>query len=268
VTDPIAPFGELEFRMATAADLSAVGVLLDANGLPGADVAEHIDHFLLAWHGPALVGVTGVEPHGETGLLRSVCVASEYRRRGLGRLLCRQIEAYARNLGTRRLFLLTTTSSGYFANLGYHVHARDTAPEALRRSTQFQSLCPASAICMAKSLGEGALFLPPHLLPLRADVPGARMWAVALRQAMLTYFEVEPHARFDRHAHTGEQITTVVEGELFFELDDEVVCVTAGASIAIPPGVPHAVYTRSVGARAFDAWSPPPPRYAGDTSKE
>jgi hypothetical protein len=29
-------------------------------------------------------------------------------------------------------------------------------------------------------------------LPLRPDVPGARMWAVGMEKAMLTYFELEP----------------------------------------------------------------------------
>ncbi len=254
------------FRMASAADLAPVAQLLAANGLPGEDIGAHLDHVLLAWRGETLAGMAGVEAYGGAGLLRSVCVSPEFRNQGLAATLCRQIEAYARNAGMQRLFLLTTTAAGYFERLGYTACARDAAPEAVRQSAQFRALCPATATCMVKTLAGGALYLPSHLLPLRPDVPGARLWAVALERAMLTYFEVEPHARFERHAHEGEQITTVVEGELFFELDDAVVRVGPGAAIAIPPGVAHAVYTESVGAKAFDAWSPPPPRYAGQVA--
>jgi hypothetical protein len=119
---------------------------------------------------------------------------------------------------------------------------------------------------MARDLDEGALYLPKELLPLRDDVPGAKMWAVGLSSAMLTYFEVEPKTRFEIHSHEGEQITTVVDGELFFEIGSEVVRVGPGEAMAIPPKVPHAVYTAATGAKAFDAWSPPPPRYQPDAA--
>ena len=63
---------------------------------------------------------------------------------------------------------------------------------------------------------------PAGELTLRTDVPGARMWAVGLENAELTYFEVEPHSRFDEHSHESEQITLVLEGELCFEVDGRV----------------------------------------------
>ncbi len=176
------------FRLASAADLAPVAQLLAANGLPGEDIGAHLDHVLLAWRDQTLAGIAGVEAHGGAGLLRSVCVSPEFRNQGLAATLCRQIEAYARNAGMQRLFLLTTTAAGYFERLGYTACARDTAPEAVRQSAQFQALCPATATCMVKALAGGALYLPSHLLPLRPDVPGARLWAVALERAMLTYF--------------------------------------------------------------------------------
>jgi EamA-like transporter family len=52
-------------------------------------------------------------------------------------------------------------------------------------------------------------------LQLREDVPGAQLWAVSLEHTMLTYFEVQPHSRFERHQHESEQITLVLDGELF-----------------------------------------------------
>src|SRR5512143_3183235 len=36
-------------------------------------------------------------------------------------------------------------------------------------------------------------------LPLRENVRGAKMWAVALEKSMLTYFEMEPNTIFPEH---------------------------------------------------------------------
>jgi quercetin dioxygenase-like cupin family protein len=93
-------------------------------------------------------------------------------------------------------------------------------------------------------------------LQLREDVPGAFVWAVCLERTMLTYFDVQPHSRFYRHQHESEQITLVLEGELFFETAGQVIAVKAGDVIALPSNVPHAVFTREQRVRAVDAWSP------------
>ena len=94
-------------------------------------------------------------------------------------------------------------------------------------------------------------------LRLRPDVPGASMWAVALERTMLTYFEIEPRSRFQTHSHASEQITMVLDGELFFEVAGGMeVLVRAGEVIAIPANAPHAAWTGDRRARAVDSWSP------------
>jgi gluconokinase len=93
-------------------------------------------------------------------------------------------------------------------------------------------------------------------LQLRPDVPGVWMWAVSLRHTMLTYFEVQPHSRFESHSHESEQITMVLSGELFFEVQGAVHAVKTGEVIAIPSAVPHAVWTEALPVTAVDAWSP------------
>ena len=98
-------------------------------------------------------------------------------------------------------------------------------------------------------------------LALSPDVEGARFWAVALDNTLLTYFEVDAHCRFPVHQHESEQITHVLEGELFFVVDGVERCVGAGEVIAIPSHVSHAVFTREHAARAVDAWSPVLPAY-------
>jgi quercetin dioxygenase-like cupin family protein len=109
----------------------------------------------------------------------------------------------------------------------------------------------------------GASYYPRAALALEEDVAGARQWGVALDKTLLTYFEVESHCRFERHHHESEQITIVLDGELFFELDAETFCVRQGEVIATPSNLPHAVFTKDRSAIAVDAWSPVMPQYAG-----
>jgi amino-acid N-acetyltransferase len=54
--------------------------------------------------------------------------------------------------GIRRLYLLTATTQDFFAKHGYAVVPRGSVPEAIQTSTEFMSLCPASAICLHKRL--------------------------------------------------------------------------------------------------------------------
>jgi quercetin dioxygenase-like cupin family protein len=98
-------------------------------------------------------------------------------------------------------------------------------------------------------------------LPLSDDETGARFWSVSLSRTQLTYFEVEPNCRFDGHSHPSEQITLVLEGELFFETEFGTTRVGAGEVMAIPANVRHAVYTEAKEAKAVDAWSPVNKKY-------
>ena len=99
-------------------------------------------------------------------------------------------------------------------------------------------------------------------LPLvRDDETGARFWSVSLSRTQLTYFEVDPNCRFDGHSHPSEQITLVLQDELFFETVFGITRVGAGEVMAIPANVHHAVYTASQAAKAVDAWSPVNKKY-------
>jgi amino-acid N-acetyltransferase len=252
---------EVSYSMVDCSALTEVQAFLASNGLPHIDVGKHIEHFVVARYQGNVIATAAVEFHGRYGLLRSVCVHAGHRQQGLATQVCQLIESHARNLGIRQLYLLTNTAATYFARIGYATCARDSVSHEIQQTEEFRTLCPASAVCMVRCVSGGALHLPAAVLPLRQDVAGARMWAAGLNNTMLTYFEVEPHTRFEMHSHAGEQITSVIEGELFFELDEGAVRVGPGEVMAIPPGISHAVFTGAVGAKAFDAWSPPPSRY-------
>lgn len=105
-------------------------------------------------------------------------------------------------------------------------------------------------------------------LPLKPDVPGAKMWAVGLDKSMLTYFELEPNTKFPEHSHEAEQITMVLEGELTFAYDGKEIILKAGDVIAIPSNAAHSVYTGNMPCKAVDAWSPPRKDFLNNVSRK
>ena len=149
----------ITFSMATRNDLLVVQALLRANGLPCVDAGEHIEHFVLALENGKLVGSVGVELPGSDGLLRSLCVVSNYRNCGIATRLCNRIEAYARNAGVNRLYLLTTTARKFFSRRGYSICSRESLPPAMQATAEFRFLCPCTAVCMVRSLCDSAPFL-------------------------------------------------------------------------------------------------------------
>jgi amino-acid N-acetyltransferase len=138
---------------ARPADGTAVADQLRAAGLPVDDLSTAAGLALLtARCGGQLAGVVGVQALGAAGLLRSLAVAPEFRGRGLGGQLVAEAEALARARGVKDLYLLTTTAETYFARRGYTPAERGAAPAALQATGEFQSLCPASAVCLRKTL--------------------------------------------------------------------------------------------------------------------
>jgi amino-acid N-acetyltransferase len=145
-----------DLQPAGADDLPAILELLEASGLPTTDLhPECVTQFLLLRDGRRLDGVVGLERYGNVGLLRSLAVRPERRRAGLGIALTEALEKFAAGSGLTSVVLLTQTAQAFFAERGYRVIARDTVPPAMQSSSQFTSLCPASAICMRKELTPG-----------------------------------------------------------------------------------------------------------------
>lgn len=141
-------------RRAHAADYPAIRTLLESEDLPNEDVTvESIPRFFVASVADgSLIGCVAIEQYGTDALLRSLAVADGARREGLGRTLVAAAEQDAIAHGVRRLFLLTTTAADYFSGIGYHKYERAVAPGGIQSTSQFASLCPASATCMAKTL--------------------------------------------------------------------------------------------------------------------
>jgi amino-acid N-acetyltransferase len=252
---------EFTYRFATDGDLAAVQSLLVLCHLPTDGIEVLVHNCLVAQTKSEIVGMVALEQRDRAALFRSLAVAPDYRGRGLGQSLSAKIVSYARLLGVEQLYLLTTDAEHYFTPLGFTRTTRDEAPAAIRETSQFQHVCPSSAVCMFRDIRSEPIHASTELLRLQPDVPGAQMWAVALRHTMLTYFEVKPHSRFDFHSHESEQITMVLSGELFFDLHGSVYCVRSGEVIGIPSCAPHAVWTQESPVKAIDAWSPVMKKY-------
>jgi amino-acid N-acetyltransferase len=141
-------------QLTQAADLSVVERLLERNDLPAGDVRDKPDAFVVATVDGRRVGVGGIEQYGTEGLLRSVVVDTAVRGEGYGAALCDALEQWARDDGIERLSLLTTTAAEFFERRGYERIERDAAPAAVRETTQFSDLCPASATLMVKRIDD------------------------------------------------------------------------------------------------------------------
>jgi N-acetylglutamate synthase-like GNAT family acetyltransferase len=122
-------------------------------GLPAADVRAPDRYFWRYETGEGVpVGFGGLEIHGEDALLRSLVTLPPMRGFGFGSAMVAALETEAALRGCHTIWLLTVSSEGFFARLGYARHDRDKVPEAIRGTEEFASLCPASAAVMMKRL--------------------------------------------------------------------------------------------------------------------
>jgi len=134
---------------------SVAVALLQAANLPTEDLTDsHLEHFFLIGRPEAALGLIGLELFGHHALLRSLVVAPQARTAGIGSRLVAHAEAHARSYGADSIYLLTTSAEEFFAARGYARMERPAAPESIRATREFASLCPASSAFMVKQLRE------------------------------------------------------------------------------------------------------------------
>lgn len=145
-------------RPAQASDWPAIRRLLADAGLPTDDLdAPNPDGFLVAFDPaappPGVAGAIGLQAFGHTGLLRSLVVDADSRGAGIGAGLVAALEEQASAAGVTDLWLLTIDAEVFFWKLDFRIVERDGAPDAIRATPEFTTLCPASAHLMHKALG-------------------------------------------------------------------------------------------------------------------
>jgi amino-acid N-acetyltransferase len=145
--------GSIVFEPAGPADMSSVRALLVRCGLPTDDlVPASLAHFIVCRIEGALVGTIALEPLGETGLLRSLAVAPEWRGRRIAHELWVRLRRSAESDRIRHLYLLTTTADQLFSRWGFVTLPRQLVPDVVRVVPQYASLCPSTATVMAMDL--------------------------------------------------------------------------------------------------------------------
>ncbi|AWP22684.1 GNAT family N-acetyltransferase [Acidiferrobacter sp. SPIII_3] len=93
------------------------------------EIYRHLRDFFVIEVDERVAAIGALEIFTEDlGEVRSLVVAEEYERRGLGRLMVQRIIAEARQLGLRRLMALTYVPT-FFHKLGFVTVAMDTLPE-------------------------------------------------------------------------------------------------------------------------------------------
>ena len=107
-----------------------------------------VDFLLARDAGGAIKGCVGLERYGTAGLLRSQAVAPSMRGTGVGQLLLNRLLSHAAATGLAHVYLLTTTAEAFFTARGFIPCSRADAPADIQSSTEFASLCPASATCL------------------------------------------------------------------------------------------------------------------------
>jgi len=85
---------------------------------------------------------------------------------------------------------------------------------------------------------------------------GSEFWSIEGKKVQFTRFDVPANTNFPNHKHESEQITYVLEGELFFKSEDSVYKLSKGDCILVPGNIEHEVWTEKFSAIAIDAWSP------------
>ncbi len=141
-------------REPTSEHISAIETLLADSGLPTDDLNhQDLSLFRIEVSSDGLDAVGGLERCDNSALLRSVATKQSMRGSGLAGNIIRKLEQLAATEGFDNLYLLTESAQSYFESKGYITVERSDVPVSIRKSQQFSSLCPDTAVVMFKRVG-------------------------------------------------------------------------------------------------------------------
>ncbi|WP_051695246.1 GNAT family N-acetyltransferase [Caulobacter sp. UNC358MFTsu5.1] len=117
-------------------DLARVSALIEACGLSTVGLFSPGSVYIVAVRDLSVVGVCGLEPDGDAGLLRSLAVDPSARGVKLSWRLVELIIARARLSGVRRLFTFSKDTGDLFIAMGWHdLPLQEVTPE-IENTTQ------------------------------------------------------------------------------------------------------------------------------------
>lgn len=136
----------------SAAFIAFKALLLEA-GLPTEDLLDGGARFYALGDGDRKAAAfAGLEAFGVDALVRSVVVPLAGRGAGLGGQIVERLAELAGAYGIEALWLLTTDAEAFFAAHGFTPVDRSDVAPAIAATAQFQTLCPASAVVMCRTL--------------------------------------------------------------------------------------------------------------------
>jgi amino-acid N-acetyltransferase len=144
----------IELRSVTKEDLTSIEQLLQDNHLPDRDIYENSILLFIASIASKDIGVGGLELYENICLLRSLVIRDAFRGKGYGKELTNKLIDRAKDKGVKEVYLLTTTAADFFRKIEFKKIDRDRVPLAIKNTSQFSSLCPASAICLRKVISK------------------------------------------------------------------------------------------------------------------
>lgn len=220
---PTRAIGPITVLPAKPGDVPGIVTLVQSVNLPPDGIEEALEYFWVAREQHQLVGTVGLEVYGDCALLRSLAVAPAWQGRGLGAALTELVLSYLATRQFRAVYLLTTTAEQFFPRYGFHVVPRTDVPASVQQSVEFQSACPATATCMARTFAYPVAATSTEICirPARfADVPGIREirnQGIVDRVATL---DAEPHtaqetlAWFAKHGPRHPVLVAEFDGSL------------------------------------------------------
>jgi len=145
ITKPIEDLQSLEKGIA----------LLKESGLPFHDVKLG-KTFLIGCYDEVgnLLGTGGLEFYNSFALMRSIAVNTNHKGNSIGKEIVNSLIAISKSKSINEIYLLTETARNYFLRIGFKDTERDAVPAEIKKSTEFDSVCPVSAVCMVYKLSD------------------------------------------------------------------------------------------------------------------
>lgn len=136
----------------TQIDSEELFSIIEDADLPVSDIEPEHSVFLAATTQNKIVGCAGLQQIGKSGLLRSLVVLSEYRGKGIAKKLCDSILDLAKKKKYQTVYLLTTDAERYFSKYGFNKIEKESAPEEVKLTRQYNEICSDSAVVMKMEL--------------------------------------------------------------------------------------------------------------------
>ncbi len=138
----------IHIRKANSSEIGGIRELLTRCDLPAEDLELDKTCLLVALQDQKLIGTAGIELYPPYALLRSVAVAAQFRGTGIGGRLTRAAIEQAKARNIHKMYLLTLTAESFFKRFGFCTISRKQVPQSVLQSSQFQHVCPSSAVVM------------------------------------------------------------------------------------------------------------------------